>query len=239
MEKNQSKKKSKYRIINIIFWVVLGIVAVYAVVALTSNSDGVHSIFGKTAFTVQTNSMVPEFKKGDLIYDETNFNIDDIEIGDVITYQALIDVTGDGEPEWVYNSHRVIGIEEDINGYLHFVTKGDNNATQDESTVHESQVIGIWTGKVTKNIGGIIDGIVGFLKSGTGFFIFIVIPCFAFLVYEVVRFVGVMSEYKTQQALADRVKVSEEALAAARAQLEAEAQLEKEKQEKKSEEDKE
>ncbi len=231
MEENKTDNKKKYRIVNIIFWVVLAIVAIYAVVALTATDDGTTTIFGKTAFTVQTNSMAPTFEKGDLIYVNTDFNTDDIAVGDVITFQALIDVTGDGEPEWVYNSHRVIAIEEDVNGYLHFVTKGDNNATQDDTTVHESQVIGIWTGKVTKNLGGIIDGIVGFLKSGTGFFIFIVVPCFAFLVYEVVRFVNVMSEYKTQQALADRVKISEEALAAARAQLEAEAKLEKEKKE--------
>lgn len=235
MEENKTDNKKKYRIVNIIFWVVLAIVAIYAVVALTATDDGTTTIFGKTAFTVQTNSMAPTFEKGDLIYVDTDFNVDDIAVGDVITFQAYIDVTGDGEPEWIYNSHRVIGIEEDVNGYLHFVTKGDNNATQDDSTVHESQVIGIWTGKVTRNLGGIIDGIVGFLKSGTGFFIFIVVPCFAFLVYEVIRFVNVMSEYKTQQALADRVKISEEALAAARAQLEAEAKLEKEKKESKEE----
>jgi len=235
MEENKTDNKKKYRIVNIIFWVVLAIVAIYAVVALTATDDGTTTIFGKTAFTVQTNSMAPAFEKGDLIYVDTDFNTDDIVVGDVITFQAFIDVTGDGEAEWVYNSHRVIGIEEDVNGYLHFVTKGDNNATQDDSTVHESQVIGIWTGKVARNLGGIIDGIVGFLKSGTGFFIFIVVPCFAFLVYEVVRFVNVMTEYKTQQALADRVKISEEALAAARAQLEAEAKLEKEKKESKEE----
>jgi len=45
------------------------------------------------------------------------------------------------------------------------------------------------------------------------------------LIFEIVKFVGVMTEYKTQQALSDRVKMQEEALAAARAQLEAEAKL--------------
>ena len=224
MEKDTTKKKS-IKIANIVFWVVLAIVAIYAVVALTSTDDSTMTIFGRTAFTVQTDSMKPTFEKGDLIFVETDFDSAEIKVGDVITYNALLDVNNDGEFEWVYNSHRVVDIEVDDNDYLHFVTKGDNNYVNDIGTVHENQVIGVWTEKTWGNIGGIIDGIVGFLKSGTGFFIFIVLPCFAFLVYEVIRFVGVMSEYKTQQALGDRVKLQEEALALARAQLEEEARL--------------
>lgn len=222
MKEKTGVKKSK-KIINIIFWVVLALVALYAVIALTAKNDGTRTIFGRTAFTVQTNSMAPTFEKGDLIYDITDFSPEDIKVGDVITYQALIDVNGDGEAEWVYNSHRVVQIINDDPENIRFVTKGDNNSTDDPSSIHESYVIGIWDGHRTKHLGGIIDGIVGFIKSPTGFFVFIVVPCFAFLVYEIIRFVSVMTEYKTQQALSDRVKIQEEALAAARAQLEAEA----------------
>jgi len=169
--------------------------------------------------------MSPTFEKGDLIYVDTDFNVEDIEVGDVITYNALIDVDGDGEAELVLNSHRVMSIEEDVNEYLHFVTQGDNNTSQDPDTIHENHVVAIWNGKVTGNLGGIIDGIVGFLKSGTGFFIFIVLPCFAFLIYEVYKFVNVMSDYKTQQTLESRVKLQEEAVALAKKQLEEEARL--------------
>lgn len=222
MEEKQTVKK-KIKITNIIFWVVLALVAVYAIIALTSTDDGATSIFGKSAYTVQTNSMSTTFEKGDLIYVETDFTAQDIEVGDVITYQALIDINNDGVSEWIYNSHRVVEIVSSDQNNIRFITKGDANDSNDIGTTPASNVVGIWTGKVTKNLGGIIDGIVGFLKSSTGFFIFIVIPCFAFLIYEVVRFIGVMTEYKTQQALSDRVKIQEEALALARAQLEAEA----------------
>lgn len=222
MSKNEALKR-KVRISSVVFWVVLAIIAIYAVVALTSSSDGIRSIFGQSALTVQTNSMSPTFDKGDLIYIDTEFNPDDILVGDVITYQALLDVNDDGEFEWVFNSHRVVDIQDDINGYHHYYTQGDNNALPDSESVHENLVIGVWNEKVTKNIGSVLDGIIGFLKSGTGFFIFIVVPAFAFLIYEIIRFVGVMTEYKTQQALADRVKTQEEALAAARELLEAEA----------------
>ena len=90
-ETTLDNKKKSVKIVNIIFWVVLAIVAIYAVVALTSSDDGVTSIFGKTAFTVQTPSMSPTFDKGDLIYVDTDFEIGDIEVGDVITYQTFID----------------------------------------------------------------------------------------------------------------------------------------------------
>jgi len=225
MKEIVTPKKKRYKIANIVFWIVLAIVAIYSVVALTSTDDGVTSIFGNTAFTVQTDSMSPTFEKGDLIYVDTDFNVEDIKVGDVITYNALIDVNGDGEAELVLNSHRIVSIEEDVNEYLHFITQGDNNTLQDSGSVHENHVVAIWNGKVTGNLGGIIDGIVGFLKSGTGFFIFIVLPCFAFLIYEVYKFVNVMADYKSQQTLESRVKLQEEAVALAKKQFEEEARL--------------
>ncbi|HOP57668.1 MAG TPA: hypothetical protein PLD07_05380, partial [Bacillota bacterium] len=71
---------------------------------------------------------------------------------------------------------------------------------------------------------------IDFLKSSTGFFLFIVLPCLAFLVYEIFRFVKVYSQYQVQKSMNDRVQMQEEALAAARAQLE---QEQKEKADKK------
>jgi signal peptidase len=225
MKENTISKKKRYKVANIVFWIILAIVAIYSVVALTSSDDGVTSIFGNTAFTVQTDSMAPTFEKGDLIYVNTDFNIEDIEVGDVITYNTLIDVNGDGDAELVLNSHRVMSIEVDVNDYIHFVTQGDNNSSVDPDTIHQNHVVAVWNGKVTGNLGGIIDGIVGFLKSGTGFFIFIVLPCFAFLVYEVYRFINVMADYRSQQTLESRVKLQEEAIAMAKKQLEEEARL--------------
>lgn len=226
--------KKKFKVSNLIFWIVLAVVAIYSVIALTSENDGVRNIFGRTAFTVQTDSMAPTFEAGDLIYAETDFVASEIEPDDVITYFSLIDVDGDGELEGVYNSHRVINVEEDSNGFLHFVTKGDANTSQDLDLVHENHIVAVWTGDKVSNLGGIIDDIVGFLKSGTGFFIFIVLPCFAFLVYEIYRFVNVMAEYKQEQAGESKEKLREEAIAIAKKQLEEEAKqkaLEEEKKE--------
>jgi signal peptidase len=224
MKEKQTKKKKSTKIINIVFWVVLAIVAIYSVISLTATDDNVTSIFGQTAFTVQSDSMAPTFEKGDLIYVETEFEFDEIEVGDVITYDMVIQ-NDDGSETWIFNSHRVTQITIGENGHYYFYTQGDNNSEPDPGYLTENFVRGVWNEKVTKNIGGIIDGIVGFLKSGTGFFLFIVLPCFAFLVYEVYRFIVVMTEYKTHQVLESRVKLQEEAIAMAKKQLEEEARL--------------
>lgn len=225
MEKEKSKKGIFKSTANIVFWIVLVIVAIYSAIALFSTNDGMTKIFGKEGLTVQTNSMKPTFEKGDLIFINTNVNPADIKVGDVITYQTQIDVNDDGKLEWVYNSHRVVSIDTSTDGTLNFITKGDANSTDDPYHVNQSYVVGVWHDgdTVWKNAGGIIDGIKGFLKSGTGFLIFIVLPCFAFLVYEGYKFVGVMSDYKAQKMQEDRVKLQEEAIAMAKAQLEEEA----------------
>ncbi|MBU0997038.1 MAG: signal peptidase I [Firmicutes bacterium] len=220
MEKAENGKNRVTKIFNILFWVSLGIIVLYSVIALFSEDDGVTTLFGGTALTVQSDSMSPTFNEGDLIFIDTEFDVEDLVVGDVITYQMLITV--DDESVMIYNSHRITEIVEDSNGYLHFFTKGDNNPTADLNSITESYVLGVWNGKVYSNIGGVIDGIVGFLKSPTGFFLFIVLPCFGFLVYQIVKFIGLMSDFKTQKAIGDRVSVEEEAIAIARAQIEAE-----------------
>jgi signal peptidase I len=163
--------------------------------------------------------MSPTFVKGDLIFVDTDFELSDIKVGDVITYQQLATTT-DGEQVIIYNSHRVIGITT-ISNALYFYTQGDAELP-DESPVFQTEVYGIWTGRTWKGFGSFADSFIGFIKSSLGFFLFIVLPCFAFLVYEVFRFVKVMSEYNVQKTVGDRVKIQAEALALARAQLEAE-----------------
>jgi len=117
----------------------------------------------------------------------------------------------------ILNSHRIIDIIEDQNGYYHYYTKGDNKPA-DVEPVQESGVVGVWTGKVWGGAGNFVD----FLLGTWGFFIFIVLPCFGFLVYEIFRFVKIVSEYNVQKAVGSQDKIKEEALAMARAQIEAE-----------------
>lgn len=226
MEKTVVKKSALKTVANVLFWIVLVIVLAYSVTALFSEQDdNMTTVLGMSALTVQSNSMSPTFSEGDLIFIR-DVEPEDIEVGDVITY--IMTYTSDDEIYTFYNSHRVIQVVENPDGTLKFYTQGDNNPGPDSGSVFQTMVVGVWTGGHIGGFGSVLDGIIEFLKSPVGFFLFIVFPCFAFLVYEVFRFIKVMSEYNLQKALGDRVKMQEEALAMARAQLEAERVKEKE-----------
>jgi len=221
--KNNKVKK----ILNITFYVVLFIVFAYAIFGLFSEKDeNSISFLGITSMSVQSDSMSPTFEKGDLIFVNTDFNPDDLNKDDVITYRETKIV--DGKIVYYYNTHRIVE-KIDFGTRIQFITKGDNEDRNDPF-IWEDDIYAVWTGKSVANFGGFVDGFTGFLKSSLGFFLFIVVPCLALLAYEIIKFMKVYAEYNVQKSKEDRVKLQEEALAAARAQLEAEAQLKAEKE---------
>ncbi|HPF42884.1 MAG TPA: signal peptidase I [Bacillota bacterium] len=206
---------------NVVFWVLIVVVVFYSVVALFSKKEeNMTSFFGLTALTVKSDSMKTTFNKGDLIFITTDFDSENLNPGDVVTY--LVTTTVNGETETYYNTHRISRIDG-----VFIYTQGDNpELSEDPYYITSNDVIGMYTGVHLLGMGTFID----FLKSSTGFFLFIVLPCLAFLVYEIFRFVKVYSQYQVQKSMNDRVQMQEEALAAARAQLE---QEQKEKADKK------
>lgn len=231
---SDSKKKSiSKKVLNIGFYVVLAIVFVYAMFALFSKKDGNSINFlGITSMSVQSDSMLPTFKQGDLIFVDTDFNVADLKVDDVITYEDFM-VTSEGTITF-YNTHRIVEVVES-GGVTRFVTRGDNNPANDPRQILSTEIYGVWTGNSLSGFGKFADNATDFLKSSLGFFLFIVVPCLALLVYEVVKFMKVYAEYNVQKNKQDRVKIEEEALAAARAQLEAEAKLKAEEEQKKKE----
>lgn len=220
------KKRTLKTIGNVFFWIILVLVIVYSVTALFSDEESnMRSIFGINAMSVQSDSMSPTFVKGDLIFVNKNVTFGEDLLDKVITYRQMVQTTT-GETVMIFNSHRVIGVTE-TNGSYWFTTKGDNEAP-DPSPVFQSDVVGVWTGARLPGFGNFSDSFLGFLKSSLGFFLFIVLPCFLFLVYEIYKFVRVMSEYNVEKAVGDKDKLREEALAQAKAQIEAELRKEME-----------
>ena len=228
MENTKQQKKGLKLALNIAFYVVLGLVVVYSVLALFSKQEyNSTSVFGISSLSVQSGSMSGTFEEGDLIFVNTKVDPDELEVDDVITYRLQIDV--DGDQVTIYNSHRIVEIVTYDSGNTYwFRTKGDANALVDADLVFENDIVGTWTGGKLAGFGSFVDGLIGFLKSPTGFFIFIVLPCFGFLVYEVIKFVRVVSDYNVQKAVGDKDQLRAEALAAARAELEAERKAQEE-----------
>lgn len=228
-----TKKKATWKLIgNIAFWVVLAFVFFYAVFALfTKQDENTSSFLGIATLSVQSDSMSPTFKKGDLIFVDTKFDVSELDKDDVITYKTNVEING--EEYLIYNSHRITE-KTVIDGTYWFTTDGDNPLAVEE-LVFQSDIYGVWNGRKLSGFGTFTDGFVDFVKSPIGFFLFIVLPCFAFLVYEVIKFVKVVSDYNVQKALGDQVKLKEEAVALARAQLEAEQKAKAEEKSKKTE----
>ena len=110
------------------------------------------ALTGGTALTVLTQSMEPRLPPGTLIIIRPTA-IDDIKIGDVVTYQIK-----SGQPAVV--SHRVVSRSVDTKGRTTFTTKGDNNDLPDAGPVQKAQIRGTlwysipWLGYVNNLVGG-------------------------------------------------------------------------------------
>lgn len=90
---------------------------------------------GSTPLTVLTQSMDPTLPPGTLLVVRPT-PVDDIRIGDVVTYQIT-----SGQPAVI--SHRVVSIESSSDGSRTFTLKGDNNALVDPAPVTAAQIRGV------------------------------------------------------------------------------------------------
>ena len=162
---------------------------------VTKKGSGVPNILGYEPFAIQTDSMSPFFEAGDLVIDKAVTDVSELQVGDVITFWTII------EGERVLNTHRIVEIV-DADTYIYFVTKGDNNSSEDALTVHQSEVVGKYQTKIS-GLGTVLD----FLQTSRGFFCIIVLPVAAFFIYYLVNFFKVLFEY---QAAKNRLQFEEE-----------------------------
>ena len=207
---SEGKPKSKVRLaVNIVIDVILVLAILMAILAtytsfVSHSGSGVANIFGYTPFSVQTESMYPTFKPGDLVFckrvsseelrkltiAEFDENGNLTKEGDIITYWTNIN------GQQVLNTHRVVGIY-DAGDHLIFETKGDGNTLVDSLTVHEAYVVGVYTGTKWNGIGKVFD----FLQTSTGFLICVVLPIALFFVFNLVQFFRSLFEYQSVKTL--------------------------------------
>lgn len=197
MDTTQTTKKKKSVgaiIVDIVVWIFLIFAIAMTVVAFLSQAnDGVPAINGTAFFFVQTPSMEPTIKTGDMIFGKKIETEDarKLEEGTVISFWS--DLDGDGKLE--INTHRIVGLKggEWGNAYS-FETKGDNNIVADTHAVPVDDVISVWTGTRVPVVGAVFS----FVQSQTGFLICIVIPLAAFFIYELVRFIMQLQKYRNK-----------------------------------------
>lgn len=133
---NLNKGFRIFSIVRMIFIYCLSFFIVIAAILFAASKSPNKSMFGFRYYTVLTNSMVPEFSSGDMIFVKVS-DAKSIQTGDIITFNP-------SSGSDAYLTHRVT---EKITNYQGtgvtcFRTKGDANKDEDSFLIDEDRVIG-------------------------------------------------------------------------------------------------
>lgn len=185
----QGLKKGLHIAVNVILWVLIIIIAFFAIVTFSRKGTGnVMRVFGYTPMTVLSDSMAPTFHKDDLILVRQGDPAAHNE-GDIISFWTVID------NQRVINTHRIVSVfrEGDM---VQYATRGDANQTNDQYLVTPGDVIGGYVASVP-----LLGRVLSFLSTGTGFLIVIVLPILAFFLYQLYRFILLLIDLKRQTVM--------------------------------------
>ncbi len=177
-------------VINVILWLFVVFAALTTVVVFTGTSNnGVGNLFGYMPFSIQTQSMEPTIKAGDVVIGkEVDFNT--LKEGDIITYWTTVD------EQKILNTHRITKVISNGKGSVpSFKTKGDNNQIEDEYTVAAADIVAKYNSKIS-GLGKAVD----LLETQKGFFICIVLPLILFFLYQLYHFIKVIVTVKQENA---------------------------------------
>ncbi len=132
--------------------------------------DKVPSFLGFKPFIDLSDSMYPAIKAGDLvIVRETDPN--SLVKGDIIAFREGKSVI----------THRIIDVRV-VNGVRQFITKGDNNNTEDRLPVLGNAVEGRMVMDIPK-----LGNTALFMQTPVGMVLFIALPLLLFIVYDFIR----------------------------------------------------
>ena len=148
MEKKWYQKISNWlSILVCIILIPLLLINLSIILQAKNNEDVVPSVFGYKPFIVLSGSMETEIFRGDLIIVKDT-NPKDLKINDVIAFRDV---------ENTVTTHRIIDIIEK-DEKIYFVTKGDNNSSQDQNLVELSAVEGLYVTQIT-GLGNIFNSL--------------------------------------------------------------------------------
>lgn len=123
------------------------IINLYIIYQAKTNEDEVPNILGYKPFIVLSGSMETKIHRGDLIFVK-DINPSKLDLEDVIAFRDADDTI---------TTHRIIDIVEK-DGVTYFITKGDNNTSQDQNLVEYEDVEGIYVGRIP-NVGNIMNSL--------------------------------------------------------------------------------
>ena len=173
-------KSTKQKILFIIGTILCIILLPILIINLTlivksyTNADEVPSVGGYFPMIVLTDSMDPEIQSGDLIFCHT-VEAEAVQVGDIISFY---DPMGNGS---TVVTHRVMEIKDEDNE-LSFITKGDNNNTEDQTPVQAEDVIGLYKSRI---VGA--GNIAMFMQTTPGLIVCVILPMILLIGWDVLR----------------------------------------------------
>ncbi len=92
-------------------------------------------VFKYKPMAILSNSMVPTYSRGDVvIYSKPNQKeLENLDLYNIIVYRL----------DDIIVAHRIVEIEKSNNGEILYITKGDNNPTNDNKKVKGEEIIGV------------------------------------------------------------------------------------------------
>ena len=183
-------KRAGTVVLSVILWAIILIAALYAFTTMaTRDNQNVANIFGYTPLTVQSDSMVPTFASGDLIFIK-KCDPATLKEGDIICFHTIID------NEYALNTHRIKSIES-VGDARSYTTIGDNNnGITDQHVISDGDIVGKYVGHLT-GFGKVMD----FLSSSMGFLIVIILPMMLFFIYQIYHLITISIRLKRALAV--------------------------------------
>ena len=135
-----------------------------------TNPEEVPDFMGYKPFIVLSGSMEPVFYSGDLAFVK-EVPADSLKEGDIVAFREGNSVI----------THRIMTItaEEDERQYI---TKGDNNNTEDRIIVTDEKIEGLYLSKISG-----LGNTAMFMQTPLGMVIFIALPLILFILYDIFR----------------------------------------------------
>lgn len=187
-------KKILKIVIDVVLVLFIILAATVTLISLNTKDRGVTNIAGKVVLNIQTDSMKPTIKPGDLIITK-KYSGEEVQKDDIISFFSVEQDTT------IIKTHRVVNVMNN-NGTITFTTKGDNADGEDFAQLTKNDIVAIYK---NKDYSGtripVLGRIISFLKSQMGFLFFIILPLFALVIYELYKFITMIIEDKKKEMI--------------------------------------
>ena len=183
-------KRAGTVVLSVILWAIILVAALYAFTTMaTRDNQNVANIFGYTPLTVQSDSMVPTFASGDLIFIK-KCDPATLKEGDIICFHTIID------NEYALNTHRIQSIAENGEARSYTTVGDNNNGVADQHIISDGDIVGKYVGHISG-----AGKLMNFLSSSTGFLLVIVLPMLIFFIYQVYNLIMISIRLKKAVAV--------------------------------------